>query len=153
MGNDSKMKWIKAIIAWVGIVVSGMYGGQKNKAVRRFGIPAICLLIGWPIGLLLVLPLSMGYGVDSVLGAWLGHIEWLIRLVYALLLSLPFAFFGLRRWVFASILLVIAFQIQAGSLGRISFFGDILVEDVIRYGILGLLIVWNVLFNKTRRVE
>jgi hypothetical protein len=104
------MKWIKAIIAWFGIVISGMAGGQGKlggKAPRRFGIPAIAIFTGWSFGwswkylafLLLIPLLSMGYGVDSHLGAICGHIEWLIRLVYALLLSLPFFIFGLWRGV------------------------------------------------------
>ena len=146
------MKALKAILAWLGIVLSGMYGGQKNKAVRRFGIPAISigfgLSMGWRwqyLAFLGFIPvLIMGYGVDSVLGGLLGHIEWLIRLVYAMLLSLPFLFFGLFRWVVAAALLVLAFQIHAGSLGVI-WGMDILIEDIVRYGVLGGLIVFNVL--------
>jgi len=145
------MKWVKAIFGFLGVLWGGLSGGQGKqggKAPRRFGIPAICLLIGWPVGLLLAIPLSIGYGVDSILGNWLGNIEWLIRVVYALLLSLPFLFFGLWRWVWAAILLVVAFQVQAGSLGHLNAFGDILIEDIVRYGTLGGLIIFNVLSNK-----
>jgi hypothetical protein len=145
------MKWLKAIIAWFGMVIAGMAGGQGKtggKAPRRFGIPIICLLVGFPAGLLFVFPLSMGYGVDSVLGDWLWHIEWLVRLVYALLLSLPFYFAGLWRGVVASVLLVAAFQVHAGSLGHISWFGDVLIEDIIRFCTLAALIIFNIFRKK-----
>lgn len=142
------MKWLKAILGFLGILWGGISGGQGKqlgKAPRRFGIPLICLLIGFPAGVLFVIPLSMGYGVDSVLGDWLWHIEWLIRLVFALILSLPFYFAGLWRGVWASVLLVIAFQIHAGSLGYTAGFGDWLIEDLIRYGTLGALVIFNIL--------
>jgi hypothetical protein len=150
------MKWIKAITAWFGMVIAGMYGGQKNKAVRRFGLPAIAtgygLSVRWDwryfafLGFIPVL--VAGYGVDSALGNWLGHIEWLIRLVYALLLSLPFFVFGLWRGVWASVLLVVAFQVHAGSLGHIAWFGDLLGDDIVRYGVLGALVIFNIMIRK-----
>lgn len=152
------MNIIKSILAFFGMLFSGMYGGQKNKAVRRFGLPSIAIGYGFSMGwdwrylafLGFIPVLVMGYGVDSVLGGFLGHIEWLIRLVYAVLLGIPFVFFGLWRWIIATILLIIAFQIHAGSLGNISWFGDILIEDIIRYSTLTGLIVFTVLTNKTR---
>ena len=142
------MKWIKSIATAFGIMVAGMAGGQKNKSVRRFGISAIALLSGgikrgWPF--LLFLPvLIMGYGENSVLMGLL-NADWLVRIVYGLLLSLPFFFFGWRRGAFALVLLPIAFSIRAGSLGHVGWFGDILIEDIIRYGTLGSLVSFNVL--------
>ena len=153
------MKWIKAITAWFGMVIAGMAGGQGKtggKAPRRFGIPAIAIFTGWSFGwswkylafLLLIPLLSMGYGVDSQLGAICGHIEWLIRLVYALLLSLPFYVFGWLRGVVASVALVIAFQLSLPSLGHISWFGDLLGDDIVRYGVLGALVIFNIMKKK-----
>lgn len=149
------MKVIKAIIAWFLMVFCGMAGGQGKlggKAPRRFGLPALAIGTGLSFGwrwqylafLLLVPVLVMGYGVDSQLGAFVGHIEWLIRLIYAMLLSIPFFFFGWRRGLFATILLVIAFQIHAGTIGHVSWFGAILLEDIIRYGTLASLILFNI---------
>ena len=137
------------VVEWLGIVISGMVGGQKSKPVRRFGIPSIAIWTAWSKGrgwrclafLLLIPTLCMGYGVDSVLGAVVGHTEWLIRLVYALLLSIPFYFFGKWRGILASVSLSIAFAIRAGSLGSIGGF-DLLIEDLIRYGVLGLLVIF-----------
>jgi len=153
------MNWLKAIIAWFGMVIAGMAGGQGKlggKAPRRFGIPAIALFTGWSFGwswkylafLLLIPVLCLGYGVDSQLGAWLGHNEFLIRLVYASLLSLPFYIFGWIRGVVGSVLLVAAFQIHAGSLGHISWFGDVLIEDIIRFCTLAALIIFNIFRKK-----
>ena len=153
------MNALKAILAWFGGVFFGMAGGQGKiggKSLRRFGIPILAtgyaLSVQWRwkyLVFLLYIPLlSMGYGVDSQIGALCGHIEWLIRLVYAMLLSLPLLIFWFWRWVVSTILLIIAFQIQAGSLGNVGWFGDFLIEDIVRYGVLMLVIVLNVLINK-----
>ena len=157
------MKILKAILAFFGMLFAGMAGGQGKtggKAPRRFGLPSIALLFGWSMGwnwrylafLLLIPILCIGYGGNSVLGAFVGHIEWLIRVVYALLLSIPFYVFTWKRGVVASILLIIAFAIRAGSLGYISWFGDILIEDIFRYGVLSGLVIFNVLTFKPSRV-
>jgi hypothetical protein len=66
-----------------------------------------------------------------------------VRAVYAALLSLPFYFSGWRRGLFATVALVAAFQVMAGSLGKIGPF-DILIEDLVRYGVLGGLVVFNI---------
>lgn len=138
-------------------MTAGMAGGQKkfSKGVRRFGIPSIAFIGSLTDGLdwrdftffLLIIPLCIGYGENSVLMGWLGS-EYLVRAIYALLLSLPFFFFGLRRGLFASVLLIAAFQIHAGSLGNIDFFGDILLEDIIRYFTLGILIAYNIFVSR-----
>lgn len=146
------MKIFKAILAFIGMVFSGLWGGQKNKAVRRFGIPGIALFTGFSFGwswrylafLLFVPVLCLGYGVDSVLGGFLGHTEWLIRAVYASMLSVPFVFWGWRRWAFACVALIVAFQIHAGSIASFNGF-DILIEDLIRYSTLGGLILYSII--------
>lgn len=137
---------IRRILGVIGMVFCGMAGGQGRlpggKAWRRFGLPAIAAFVTRRWQFLLLIPiLCLGYGVDSQLGAICGHIEWLIRLVYAVLLSLPFLFFGRVRWIIACIALVAAFQVRAGSLWQISWFGDILIEDIVRYGTLASLVV------------
>lgn len=153
------MRLIKSVVAFFAMLWGGLSGGQgkqAGKAPRRFGVPAFAIGFGLSIkwswkylAFLLFVPiLSLGYGVDSQLGSFCGHIEWLIRLVYALLLSLPFYIFGLWRGVIASLLLCSAFQVYAGSLGNISWLGDILIEDICRYSVLAGLVIFNVLFNK-----
>jgi len=155
------MKFLKWIGTIFGTMFLGMAGGQGKtggKAPRRFGIPGMAFLASLGDGfqwrdlvfLLLIPVLVMGYGTNSILMAWLG-VEWLVRLVYALLLSVPFFLFGWRRGVFAAVLLAIAFQVQAGSLGHVSWFGDILIEDIVRYGILGVLIAFNLFVKKDSR--
>lgn len=150
---------MKSLIAFVLAVFSGMQGGQGRiggKSLRRFGFPVISLgygaSMGWQwkyLAFLLFCPvLIMGYGVDSQLGAFCFHIEWLIRFVYAILLGIPFVVFGLWRWTIATSLLILAFQIHAGSAGNIGWFGDFLIEDAIRYSILFGLVIFNVRFNK-----
>lgn len=140
--------WVKGIVTTITVMFSGMFGGQKSKAVRRFGIPTIGMAFnwkkGWPL-LFLIAPLSIGYGENSWLMDKIGS-EFMVRLAYAFLLSLPFLFYGMRRWIFASVALVIAFQIHAGSIGHIEWFGDVLLEDVLRYGTLGVLIAYNLFF-------
>ena len=143
------MKWLKSIMTVIGITITGMWGGQRNKTVRRAGIPILALTFGgfsrraWPLVLLMPL-LSVGYGESS----WLAHQfnqEWLIRSVYACMLSLPFLFYGIKRWGISALLMGIVFQIHAGSLGHIGNF-DILVEDILRYGVLGGLTAFNLFF-------
>lgn len=144
------IKIIKSIFTAATVMIAGMYGGQKNKAVRRFGIPTFAVALNWKRGwpLLLLIPvLVCGYGEDSVFMQLL-HNEILVRVAYGLALSMPFYFYGLLRGCIASFLLVIAFQIQAGTLGYVSWFGDFLVEDMVRYGILGSLIAFNLFFYK-----
>lgn len=145
------MKWIKSILLTLATTFLGMFGGQKNKAARRFGIPGIALISGGistrALPLLLLIPtLVMGYGESSWLRQTLGGSDILTRLVYGLLLSLPFLFYGLKRFLAAVILLIIAFQIRAGSLGHIGSF-DILIEDIARYSLLGILISFNLFFR------
>ena len=151
------MKWIKSILVFLGTIFLGMLGGQKEKGARRFGIFGFALTLdgfkknSWPL-VLLILSLVMGYGEHSFLSDKLGGADWAVRLIYALLLSVPFIFYSLKRWICAFILLVVAFQIHAGSFGHVSWFGDLLVEDLLRYGTLGGLIAFNLFIEKDEGV-
>ena len=137
--------------------ILGMAGGQgkvAGKAPRRFGLPILSVTANLKnfslknLSFLLLLPiLSLGYGENS----WLFQLtnsDTLTRLIYGSLLSMPFLFWGIKRWVVSLILLVGAFQIHAGSLGH--FFGmDVLVEDLLRYGVLSLLLSFAIFSKKT----
>jgi hypothetical protein len=143
------MKWIKSILLSLWTTIAGMVGGQKEKGVRRFGIPGATVLMGGFKGLpfLLLIPtLVLGYGQSSWLISKL-HFDWLVRIAVGTLLSVPFLFYGIKRWIVSLLLLVGAFSIHAGSLGYIGWFGDILIEDILRYGILGILISWCLFFK------
>lgn len=149
-------KIIKSVIAFFGILFLGMRGGQKNKAVRRLGVPALAVLFGiiydgfqWrDLSLILLIPLlSIGYGENSHLMGLIGN-DTLVRIAYGAILSIPFVAYGVKRWFVACIALILAFSAIAGSLGNVSWFGDILIEDIIRYGTLGVLVVYNVIFSK-----
>lgn len=148
------MKWLKHFFSACWIAVLGMAGGQGHlggKTSRRFGIPVFILAMGnfskktFPFLLLMPL-LAMGYGESSWLASYVRQ-EWLLRAVYAFMLALPFLFFGIKRWGIATLFLIAAFQVRAGSLGHIGWFGDLLIEDIVRYGTLGILITVN-LFKK-----
>ena len=156
------LKAIKGIFTAIGIMFAGMIGGQgrignikTGKGIRRFGIPFIAIFTSfsdWKWRALWYLPmigiLSMGYGENSWLMGICGN-EILVRLVYAILLSSPFYGFSWKRGLCASFLLTIAFAIRAGSAGQI-FGMDILIEDICRYGSLGILIISN---NLTRKLN
>lgn len=148
------MKWLKAVITVITGTILGMYGGQKEKGARRFGIAGFSVAMdwkrGWPM-LFLIPTLIMGYGEDSWLMDKIGN-DTLVRLVYAFLLSLPFYFYSMKRGLWAWVLLAIAFQIRAGSLGYWEPFGDFLVEDLIRYGTLMILIAFNLFFDQKSKM-
>lgn len=144
------MKWLKHLMVAWGVAVLGLMGGQGKlggKAPRRFGIPVFILAMGnfskKTLPFLLLLPiLSFGYGESSWLASHLSQ-EWLLRAVYAFMLALPFLFFGIKPWGIATLFLIAAFQVRAGSLGNVGWFGDLLIEDIIRYGTLGALVTIN----------
>ena len=151
-------KWMATIVS---VMTLGMMGGQGKiggKATRRFGIPGLAFIASLKDGFqikdlsfLLLLPLlAMGYGENSHLMGLLGA-DWLVSLVYALLLSIPFFFFSWRRGAIAAVLLAIAFQVRAGSLGNVPWFGDFLIEDIIRYSILGFLIAFNLFVPREKK--
>lgn len=128
---------------WVipSIVVLGMLGGQFFKAQRRYGVPLVAigakkekgwkaLIFGW-----LGFALSIGYGENSTLRR-ICVSDWMTRIVYGLILSFPFLFFGL--W-YAPLVLPVAYSVRAGGwkIGSIDF----LIEDFIRFSTIGVL-VW-----------
>lgn len=143
------MKILAGIAFVLTVIILGLIGGQKQKGARRFGIPGLSFLaasfngLSWrnlPI-LLLIPTLVMGYGENSILMRWL-HNDTLVRLVYALLLAVPFIFIGLKRFAVAFVILAVAFQIRAGVLFSIGTF-QVLIEDIVRYATLGGLIFFN----------
>lgn len=142
------------------VMVAWLVGGQINKGVRRFGMPLTTTALGaisllkrkdkqWWVALfiLLYIPiLSIGYGVDSVLGKWLGGREWLIRLLYALVCCVPLLMiqiFVQDWWKLAIMLPMIvgSFQVRAGGVKVGNY--DLLWEDVIRSLVLGSCVAWS----------
>lgn len=144
---------IKAFLTAIAIMIAGMFGGQKEKGARRFGIPGIAILASLGknfrlkhLAFLLFIPILIcGYGENSFLMG-IFHNDTLVRFAYGFMLSIPFIFFGISRWVWALILLVSAFQVRAGSLGQI-WGMDILIEDMMRYLTLGILVTANIFFE------
>ena len=127
------------------ITACGMWGGQQNKWVRRFLIPSIASLYAatkkkekWKSSFYLLLMgiLSMGYGGGSKLSKMFGHRDWLVRIVYGLLVAIPFLALG-RWW---ALVLPIAWSIRAGSFD-ITPTKQFLWEDFIRYKTIGILVV------------
>jgi hypothetical protein len=119
-----------------------MFGGQNIKIVRRLGVPLISGV--WKIltdsedwkvrrkylWLLLLVPiLSMGYGTHSHLMKWLKN-EKLVRLVYALLLYVPFGIISFN--ILGLLALVGAFQIETGKGWNIYRNYDFLLDDFFR---------------------
>lgn len=153
------MIWI-GIIFVLSIMFLGLVGGQGKlgkwnvgKGTRRFGIPGLAFLaslFNWHwrnLAILLFIPaLIVGYGENSgLMGVF--KFDFLVRVIYALILSVPFLFTGLKRWVISAILLVIVFQIRAGVLFSVGTF-EVLIEDIFRYSALGILIFFNFLLRK-----
>ena len=143
------MKLLKKILELIYLTFLGMYGGQKKKGARRFGIPFSAIILGlkrwtWKyLSFLLLIPiLCMGYGVNSFLMDFFQD-DTMVRVAYGFILSLPFIVFSLKRWIVTAITLMIAFCIRAGSLGSIGDF-DILIEDIIRYSVLGFWILFSI---------
>ena len=145
------LKWIKRIFTVISVTLMGMAGGQKGitKGVRRFGIPGLATLLGffsknkkkaWAFTLLIPI-LCIGYGENSFLMG-IFNSDFIVRIVYGLLISIPFIVFGITKWLFTALSLMIAFSIRAGSLGSIGGF-DVLVEDICRYLTLGFWIAYN----------
>jgi hypothetical protein len=142
------------VLTAISIAIAGMYGGQKSKWVRRYLIPTIASIYTalkkkkkkWKATLFLPLIaiLSMGYGEGSTIRTFIKKFvdePWadrLTRISIGLLLSIPFVlFFG--KW-YASIVLPIAFSVRAGGI-KLTEDYDFLIEDAIRYGSLGILVV------------
>ena len=134
------------ILLVVLVTIAGMIGGQKIKGIRRFGIPGMASLVTtfkllkykkkvyakeYAL-LVLMFLLAMGYGENS----WLMKVckqDWIVRIVYGLLLSIPFLFLG---FYWAALTLPVAWSIKAGGF-KIYKEYDFLYEDLIRYLTLG----------------
>ena len=129
-------------------IIMGMWGGQRIKGIRRFGIPGLAVTVAgikdikdrkvrWKRYLLVFLMflLAIGYGENSALMKVLKK-DWIVRIVYGILLSIPFLILGV--WI-APILLAGAWSIRAGGFKIWGGF-DFLFEDLIRYTTLGSLI-------------
>lgn len=116
------------------------------KWTRRYGVPLSsamflyvhkkekkwkALITGW-----LLVALSLGYGQNSTLFRILGGKDWLVRIVYGLIISVPFLFWGM--W-YASPVLVLAYSFRAGGI-KISNKYDFLFEDFVRFTTLGTLV-------------
>ena len=139
---------IGALVA-VGITALGMIGGQCNKWTRRYVLPSLIAgYTAWKkkdkrskLKAISYLPLmgvlSMGYGQNSKLRKFLGGSDVATRIVYGLLVSIPFVILG--KW-WACIALPIAWSIRAGGFQIIPT-KDWLWEDFIRYGTIGILVV------------
>jgi len=127
------------------ITIFYMIGGQIEKGVRRYGVSFLSIIYSYLEDkkktfrektrylkmLLLIGVLSLGYGESSWLRKLLGGIDWLTRLVYALLISLVYILISSGMWYVIPIL-VIAFQIRAGKILTIGKRFDILIEDIFR---------------------
>jgi len=134
------------ILTIILMVILGLAGGQNfTKGARRFGLPGAGLVLSFKDGfqwqdltIILFVPcLILGYGPNSFLFG-ITENETLTRIFYAGILSL---FNGFKRWLISVVVLVGAFQVRAGSLGEIGWFGDILIEDLFRFVSLSVLIL------------
>jgi len=127
------------------ITVFYLIGGQTEKSVRRYGVPVSVLTMTLmtskdkkqklrSIGLLTMIGvLSMGYGESSWLRKLLGGNDKLTRIVYGLILAIPFCFVRIHYAYF--LILPAMFSIRAGKIcsfkvGEKDF--DILIEDIFR---------------------
>ncbi len=129
-------------------MILGMVGGQVNKAVRRYGISTVGLILNisnsklsikeklkrFGLLVLLVAVFSIGYGQESTIGKFIKQ-DWLIRIIYASILSIGFLFF--KMW-YAPLILIPIWQIRMGSFNVIGY--DFLFEDMFRYLSVGILI-------------
>ena len=95
------MKFIKWIITIIGTMFLGMFGGQKEKGARRYGISGLAVIMGkfkpkHLVFLLLIPILSMGYGENS----WLMEVlksDFLVRIAFGACLYLYLSgFMGLK---------------------------------------------------------
>ena len=135
------------IIIILGITALGMIGGQCKKWTRRYVLPSLAATYTALkekkkkakalIYLCLIGILSMGYGENSWLRKLCRGSDKATRIVYGLLVSIPFLFFG--KW-WACIVLPVAWSIRAGGF-QLPNGKDWLWEDFIRYMSVGILVV------------
>ena len=124
-----------------------MLGGQLFKASRRYGIPISSLIFvlkdkekrkewrRYALGFLAFV-LSMGYGESSSLSELLGGRDWLVRMVYGLLLGTIIAIAG---FVYAIIIMPLIWLLHLPYSFKIGDY-DFLWEDFVRYSALGFCI-------------
>ena len=131
------------------ICILGMWGGQKYKASRRIGIPAFSVYYVFFRNrqgkekrkyfwlMILSLFLSMGYGENSLLMKRFKK-DWLVRIIYGLLLSTVFIYLGFWE---AVIILPLAYSIRSHWLGLVDFYiyktYQFVWEDCMRFSALG----------------
>lgn len=77
--------------------------------------------------------LSIGYGENSTLMKWCGGKDWLVRIVYGLLLGIIVAGVG---FVYAIIIMPIVWLIRLPYSFKVGKY-DFLWEDFVRYSALG----------------
>lgn len=132
------------------VILFWLLGGQINKLIRPIGVPLSIIgiyLISHSYPWWYILPtllygfeLTLGYGPNSKLEKWLGSDE-LVRIFYSFMCSLPVIFICAltNKWfnTIGIIGIILAFQIRAGSLGKIGKY-DILLEDILRGSSVGL---------------
>ena len=141
------------------VMAFGMIGGQVHKPARRFGVPILTVIysiyndikdskgskVRNLIFLLLAPILIMGYGENSKL-LKIFKKDWIVRIVYGVLISIPFGLFVLANdlnffiYIICLASLVLAYSTKAGRLGHIGEF-DFLIEDMIRFSVIGRLII------------
>lgn len=134
------------LLTVLGITLLGCLGGQINKSFRRYILPLLAFSYTslkkkgkkWRAFyyLILIAVLSLGYGEHSKLRKFLKGSDTWTRIVIGLLCSIPFLFWG--KW-YSLIALPVAFSIRAGGI-KIGKY-DLLFEDVIKYGVIGILVV------------
>lgn len=141
------MEWIVIPIT----IALGMLGGQMMKWTRRFGIPLSSLAVvvskektrkDWKkyVLALLALVLSMGYGENSKLSKLCGGRDWLVRMVYGVLLGIIVAVAG---FVYGVIIMPLIWVLHIPYSFKIGKY-DFLWEDFVRYSGLGFCI-WRCL--------
>ena len=145
------MNWLLIPI----FIVLGMWGGQRTKGLRRFGIPGLATMFAlgkdikdkkarWRHYLLSLLSfiLAMGYGKNSFYMKVFKK-DWLVRVMYGFTLAVPFLIIDYKIGLPAMLLLASAWSIRAGKF-KINEKFDFLWEDFIRYTTLGCLIAYTI---------
>lgn len=135
---------------WLSITIMGMIGGQINKAVRRYGIATVSVFYGlykktkekkYLLFLLFAPILSSGYGENSLLMKIFRR-DWIVRIVYAFILSAPLMAYDPKHLILYPICLAGAFSVRAGGFKIYKY--DFLYEDFIRYLTIGLLVQYAI---------
>jgi hypothetical protein len=127
------------------VILAWMWGGQTEKWVRPVGVALSIYLIylafnlhTWYLGLPALMyggELTFGYGEKSLFHKLAKGNDELIRIYYSIWCCIPVlvscAIQGHWLRMLSCALIIGAFQIRAGSLGKIGKY-DILIEDIAR---------------------